>query len=203
MVIQPLSTRLIKPNFCFDFSHRRSTTVSLETRNSKKKCLFLHPKVSSIFYVSRPVFLVFILFFSGNFAVSHVALVRGQSFSVRFPRRVWTSVLRMPQDLATRSPTNVQFVLSWMKEWSTTLLQLSNLCPILRIPSPEWSPCLEANAPTSRWTPLKTIHFWPRRALIMITPLNLCDYLVLAPFKSRFLCPWNARMWNTIFENLR
>ena len=34
MVIQPLSTRLIKPNFCFDLSHRRSTTVSLETRNS-------------------------------------------------------------------------------------------------------------------------------------------------------------------------
>ena len=34
MVIQPLSTPLIKPNFCFDLSHRRSTTVSLETRNS-------------------------------------------------------------------------------------------------------------------------------------------------------------------------
>ena len=33
MVIQPLSTRLIKPNFCFHLSHRRSTTVSLETRN--------------------------------------------------------------------------------------------------------------------------------------------------------------------------
>ena len=33
MVIQPLSTRLIKPNFCFDLSHRCSTTVSLETRN--------------------------------------------------------------------------------------------------------------------------------------------------------------------------
>ena len=33
VVIQPLSTRLIKPNFCFDLSHRRSTTVSLETRN--------------------------------------------------------------------------------------------------------------------------------------------------------------------------
>ena len=33
MVIQPLSTRLIKPNFCFDLPHRRSTTVSLETRN--------------------------------------------------------------------------------------------------------------------------------------------------------------------------
>ena len=28
-----LSTRLIKPNFCFHLSHRRSTTVSLETRN--------------------------------------------------------------------------------------------------------------------------------------------------------------------------
>jgi len=24
---------LIKPNFCFDLSHQRSTTVSLETRN--------------------------------------------------------------------------------------------------------------------------------------------------------------------------
>ena len=33
VVIQPLSTRLIKPNFCFHHSHRRSTTVSLETRN--------------------------------------------------------------------------------------------------------------------------------------------------------------------------
>ena len=33
VVIQPLSTRLIKPNFCFHLSHRRSTTVSLETRN--------------------------------------------------------------------------------------------------------------------------------------------------------------------------
>ena len=33
VVISPLSTRLIKPNFCFDLSHRRSTTVSLETRN--------------------------------------------------------------------------------------------------------------------------------------------------------------------------
>ena len=30
MVIQPPSTRLIKPNFCFDLSHRRSTKVSLE-----------------------------------------------------------------------------------------------------------------------------------------------------------------------------
>ena len=28
-----LSNELIKPNFCFDLSHRRSTTVSLETRN--------------------------------------------------------------------------------------------------------------------------------------------------------------------------
>jgi len=34
VVIQPLSTRLIKPNFCFDLSHRRSATISLETRNS-------------------------------------------------------------------------------------------------------------------------------------------------------------------------
>ena len=38
VVIQPLSTRLIKPNFCFDLSHRRSTTVSLETRNSFFAC---------------------------------------------------------------------------------------------------------------------------------------------------------------------
>ena len=33
VVIQHLSTRLIKPNFCFDLPHRRSTTISLETRN--------------------------------------------------------------------------------------------------------------------------------------------------------------------------
>ena len=35
VVIQPLSTRLIKPNFCFHLSNRRNTTVtvSLETRN--------------------------------------------------------------------------------------------------------------------------------------------------------------------------
>ena len=33
VVIQHLSTRLIKPNFSFDLPHRRSTTVSLETRN--------------------------------------------------------------------------------------------------------------------------------------------------------------------------
>ena len=33
VLIQPLSTRLIKPNFCFDLSHRSSTTVSLETRS--------------------------------------------------------------------------------------------------------------------------------------------------------------------------
>ena len=40
VVISPLSTRLIKPNFCFDLSHRCSTTVSLETRNlSIAKCL--------------------------------------------------------------------------------------------------------------------------------------------------------------------
>ena len=33
VVIQPLSTRLIRPkNVCFDLSHRRSTTFSLETR---------------------------------------------------------------------------------------------------------------------------------------------------------------------------
>ena len=33
VVIKPLSTRLTKPNFCFDLSHRCSTAVSLETRN--------------------------------------------------------------------------------------------------------------------------------------------------------------------------
>ena len=33
VVIQPLSTRLIKPNFCFHLPLRPSTTVSLETRN--------------------------------------------------------------------------------------------------------------------------------------------------------------------------
>ena len=33
VVIQPLSTCSIKPNICFDLSNRRSTTVSLETRN--------------------------------------------------------------------------------------------------------------------------------------------------------------------------
>ena len=33
VVIQPLSTRFIKPNFSFDLPHRRTTTVSLETRN--------------------------------------------------------------------------------------------------------------------------------------------------------------------------
>ena len=31
VVIQPSSTRLIKPKFCFHLSHRRSTTVSLQT----------------------------------------------------------------------------------------------------------------------------------------------------------------------------
>ena len=35
VVIQHLSNRLIKPNFCFDLPHRRSTTVSLETRNPR------------------------------------------------------------------------------------------------------------------------------------------------------------------------
>ena len=40
MVILPLPTRLIKPNFCFDLSHRRSTTVSLETRNSLAKLTY-------------------------------------------------------------------------------------------------------------------------------------------------------------------
>ena len=30
VAIQHLSTRLIKPNFCFDLPHRRSITVSLE-----------------------------------------------------------------------------------------------------------------------------------------------------------------------------
>ena len=33
-----LSTRLIKPNFCFHLSHRRSTTGSLKTRNPWIKC---------------------------------------------------------------------------------------------------------------------------------------------------------------------
>ena len=31
LVIRPLSTRLIKQNFCFHLFHRRSTTVSIET----------------------------------------------------------------------------------------------------------------------------------------------------------------------------
>ena len=44
MVIQPLSTCLIKPNFRFDLSHRRSTTVSLETRNPLKPYL-PHPNL--------------------------------------------------------------------------------------------------------------------------------------------------------------
>ena len=35
VLIQPLSTRLIKPNFCFTLPPR-STTVSLETRNFKR-----------------------------------------------------------------------------------------------------------------------------------------------------------------------
>ena len=34
LVIQPLSTGLINSNFCFDLSHWRSTTVSLESSNS-------------------------------------------------------------------------------------------------------------------------------------------------------------------------
>ena len=34
VVIHPLSTRLMNQNFCFDLSYRRSTIVSLETRNS-------------------------------------------------------------------------------------------------------------------------------------------------------------------------
>ena len=42
VVIQPLSTRLIKPNFCLDLPHRRSTTVSLETRNPFTIIIFLH-----------------------------------------------------------------------------------------------------------------------------------------------------------------
>ena len=36
-----LSNELIKPNFCFDLSHRLSTTVSLETRNSRSKDKFM------------------------------------------------------------------------------------------------------------------------------------------------------------------
>ena len=49
VVIQPLSTRLIKPNFCFDLSHQRSTTVSLETRS-----LFF-PKIRSLMLPSKPL----------------------------------------------------------------------------------------------------------------------------------------------------
>ena len=124
--------------------------MSVLTSASFEYFLCFASRISGFFFLCVCFYLIFFWQFH---CVSHVALVRGQSFSVRFPRRVWTSVSRMPQDLATRSPTNVQFVLSWMKEWSTTLLQLSNLCPILRIPSPELSPCLEANAPTSLWTP--------------------------------------------------
>jgi len=33
VVVRPLSACLMKPNFFFDLSHQRSTTVSLETRN--------------------------------------------------------------------------------------------------------------------------------------------------------------------------
>ena len=33
-----LSNKLIKPNFCFDLPHRRSTTVFLETRNPVWDC---------------------------------------------------------------------------------------------------------------------------------------------------------------------
>ena len=46
MVIQPLSTRLIKPNFCSDLSHRRSTTVSLETRNSFREVSDQNPDLT-------------------------------------------------------------------------------------------------------------------------------------------------------------
>jgi len=45
VVIQPLSTRLIKPNFCFDLPHRRSTTVSLETRNPLCNISTYHAKL--------------------------------------------------------------------------------------------------------------------------------------------------------------
>ena len=44
VVIQPLSTRLINPNFCFHLSHRRSTTVSLETRNPFQSLALLFGK---------------------------------------------------------------------------------------------------------------------------------------------------------------
>ena len=37
MVTEPLSTRSIKPNSCFHLSHRRSTTVSLDTRTPFSK----------------------------------------------------------------------------------------------------------------------------------------------------------------------
>ena len=54
MVIQPISTRLIKPTFCFDLSHRGSTIVSLETRkpfilhitDPLRKFTWLHPLLS-------------------------------------------------------------------------------------------------------------------------------------------------------------
>ena len=72
MVIQPLSTRLIKPNFCFDLSHRRSTTVSLETRNSNTYfidlimtiiIILLQPRESGVvFSKTVPIFNCFFFF---------------------------------------------------------------------------------------------------------------------------------------------
>ena len=54
VVIQPLSTRLIKPNFCFDLSHRRSTTVSLETRNpfTMRTSITLQGKTPRLSFIS-------------------------------------------------------------------------------------------------------------------------------------------------------
>ena len=55
-----LSTRLMKPNFCFDLSHRRSTTVSLETRNlcnaySPRKIHTLGQKLNSQKNMSKSI----------------------------------------------------------------------------------------------------------------------------------------------------
>ena len=41
VVIRPLSTRLIKPDYPVSLSHRCRTTVSLETRNLYVQCLWI------------------------------------------------------------------------------------------------------------------------------------------------------------------
>ena len=57
MVIQHLSTRLIKQNICFDLPHRRSTTVSLETRNPFPISDFYFPRTELATYCPRlPIF---------------------------------------------------------------------------------------------------------------------------------------------------